>query len=289
MIISASRRTDIPAFYGEWFARRLREGFCEVPNPVRPSQVSRVSLRADDVDVIAFWTRNARPFFPVVEDLERRGYRFYFLYTLMNNPPALDPGMAPLAERLATFRELAARVGPQRVIWRYDPVVLSAATGVEFHREQFSAIAGALNGSTRRCIISFLDLYSKVRRRLEQQKVEIEPPGPAQLEQMVPFLESAARDNGIEVQSCAEERDLAPLGIPRGKCIDDAYIRRTFGIEVTRRKDPAQRPACGCVTSRDIGMYGTCPAGCLYCYATTDPAASRRAHAEHDPTRASLV
>ena len=144
MIISASRRTDIPAFYAPWFMNRMRAGYCTVPNPFNRSQVSRISLRPEDVDVIVFWTRNPRPLLPALDELDDRGYRYYFQYTLLDNPRTLDPKSPPVDAAIATFQTLAERIGPARVIWRYDPSVLSSATGADFHLERYARIAAAL-------------------------------------------------------------------------------------------------------------------------------------------------
>jgi len=166
MIISASRRTDIPAFYTPWFMNRLRSGWCRVPNPFNPLQVSEISLRPEDVDVIVFWTRNALPILPHLKELEERGYRFYFLVTLMDNPRVIDAGCPPLNEGLRTFRDLANRIGPERVVWRYDPIVFSSLTDPDFHMRAFRRIAGWLEGCTSRCIISVVHPYRKAQRRL---------------------------------------------------------------------------------------------------------------------------
>ena len=147
MIVSASRRTDIPAFYAEWFMNRVRAGTCDVPNPFNPQQVARVSLQPDEVDGIVFWTRHPRPLFPHLAELDKRGYRYYFQYTLLDNPRLIDPKVPPLETSLATFRELAERVGPDRVVWRYDPIVFSNVTGRSFTGKLMGASPGRLRGT----------------------------------------------------------------------------------------------------------------------------------------------
>jgi hypothetical protein len=133
MIISASRRTDIPAFYSAWFMNRIDAGHCQVPNPFNPRQVMTVSLEPEDVDVLVFWTRNATPLLNHLDELDRKGYRYLFLYTVMNNPRPIDPRCPSLEQALAAFKALSDRIGPERVIWRYDPVVFSNASNAEFH------------------------------------------------------------------------------------------------------------------------------------------------------------
>ncbi len=295
MIISASRRTDIPAFYAQWFINRTRAGYCVVPNPFSPRQVAQVALEPEQVETIVFWTRNPRPLFVCLEELDQRGYRYYFQYTLMNNPRVMDPKTPAAKAALDTFRKLSDRVGPARVVWRYDPIVFSSITDPEFHLRTYTTLARALRSYTFRSVVSIIDLYPKVDARLGQLKdrgVTLTPHErlPAgRLASLMRALASTAAENGMEITSCAETIDLAPYGIRPGKCIDDELIGRVFGIQVTGKKDPSQRKACGCVVSKDIGMYDTCPFGCLYCYATTSFDRARIHHREHRPDTPSLV
>ena len=301
MIISASRRTDIPAFYAQWFINRIRAGFCEVPNPFNRGQVSRISLLPEDVDVIAFWTRNPRPLLPYLDELERRGYRYYFQYTLLGYPPEIDINGPASQASLLTFRELAQRVGPGRVIWRYDPIVLTQITPPAYHRQAFARLAGSLEGFTGRSVISLMDDYPKIRGRLAEMArqgssllpvsmdgKDLEGELPEWLGDLLRELAEIAQTHQMEMLSCAEEADFRPFGILPGKCIDDGYIERLFGIDVTHSKDPGQRSACGCVVSKDIGMYDSCLFGCRYCYATTSFRRARANYLRHDPEAPSL-
>ena len=292
MIVSASRRTDIPAFYSAWFMNRIRDGFCLVPNPFNPKQVSRISLAPDDVGCIVFWTRDPRPLLPHLAALDAGGYRYYFLFTLLNYPRAIDPSSPSVNTSIDTFRRLSDRIGHRKVVWRYDPVLLSTATDVPFHKQSFSFIAENLRGSTVRCIVSLATLYRKLRRRLtclEENGIRVHEPEDQEMAELMPYLAAAAKENGMEILSCAQERGLDAFGILPGKCVDDALIREVFGIEVSHRKDPSQRKPCGCVESRDIGAYDTCMFGCVYCYATSDFNKARANHRAHDPEGASLV
>ena len=297
MIISASRRTDIPAFYSEWFMNRIREGYCTVPNPFNRSQVSKVSLKPDDVDVIVFWTRNPRPLFPHLAELDRRGYRYYFQYTVLDNPRLIDPKSPPVETAIAAFRELAGVVGMDRVIWRYDPIVLSEATPVEFHVAAHAYIAKALAGFTSRNVISLVDIYRKAQSRLAllgKAGIVVENIGPDDAATPLPALllplAMTAHACGMEIVSCAEEHSMSQYGIMPGKCVDDDYIARTFGLRLNAKKDPAQRRACGCVVSKDIGMYDSCLFGCQYCYATSSFERAKQNHdAEHHDDSPSLL
>lgn len=295
MIISASRRTDIPAFYATWFMNRIRAGFCTVPNPFNRNQVSHISLLPQDVDVIVFWTRNARPLLARLAELDERGYRYYFQYTILDNPRQVDQKTPLLEQAIATFQAVAEHVGPQRVIWRYDPIVLSEATGVAYHLDRYAASAEQLAGWTTRSVISVLDRYKKAETRLrrvaEQGIAILEQPADAWpgLAPLITGLAKIATAHDMEIVSCAEEIDLVRYGVRPGKCIDDDYIFAAFGLRVGGTKDPSQRAACGCVASRDIGMYDSCLFGCQYCYATSSFDRARANHAAHDPLAPSLL
>jgi hypothetical protein len=292
MIISASRRTDIPAFYAEWLVRRLREGYCTVPNPFNPNQVTSISLRPEDVEAIVFWTRNPRPLIPYLDELDDRGYRYYFQYTILGYPRPLDPHCPAAATAVETFCQLADRIGAGRVVWRYDPVVFSGLTPTTFHRENFQRLAESLRGHTHRSVISIVDRYRKIERRLknlEGTPAAVEPCDSPDFEPLMRSLAETARANEMDIVSCAEEIDLGPFGIRPGKCVDDALIAESLGVEVGQTKDPAQRRACGCVVSRDIGMYESCLFGCQYCYATKSFERAKANFDSHDPRSPSLL
>ncbi len=289
MIISASRRTDIPAFYTPWFIHRIRAGWCRVSNPFNPGQVTEVSLRPQDVDAIVFWTRHPLPLVPHLKELEDRAYRFYFLYTLMANPREIDPNSPSPRDALTIFRRLADRIGPERVIWRYDPIVLSSLTDVDFHKKTFRYLCGELAGHTRRCMTSGVNPYRKATKRFRDRGVELRPLDGEEFGNLMQFMAEEAGARGIEVFSCAQTPDADHRGVKHGKCIDDEYIEHVFGVEVSHRKDPSQRKACGCVVSKDIGMYNTCLFGCLYCYATHSFEKAKENYRSHDPTAPSLV
>ena len=295
MIISVSRRTDIPAFYAEWFINRVRAGYCTVPNPYNREQVARVSLLSEDVDVIVFWTRNPKPLFPYLDELDQRGYQYYFQYTLLGYPRQIDTKSPPLETAIKTFQELSNCIGFRRVIWRYDPIVFSNLTGAQFHTENYAHISDALKGYTHRSVISVMDMYKKFRVRIDQlnqQGVGVVDQGgnpSPRFDNLMNTIAQTARTNDLEIYSCSEERDLLPYGILPGKCIDDEYIEATFGIEVGHKKDPGQRKACGCVIGKDIGMYDTCVFGCQYCYATRNFERSKENLASHNSESPSLM
>ena len=172
MIISASRRTDIPAFYSKWFMNRLRAGFCQVPNPMNMKKVTTVSLSPDIVTAIVFWSKNPAPLLPHLKELNTRGFDYYFQFTLNDYPRSLEPNVPPFNARIETFKDLSSRVGSSRVVWRYDPIIISNFTDFTFHREKFSWIAEELKDKTQRVVVSIVDFYRKTERRLSLLKEE---------------------------------------------------------------------------------------------------------------------
>ncbi|MCL2381294.1 MAG: DUF1848 domain-containing protein [Treponema sp.] len=273
MIISVSRRCDIPRFAFGWFLERLDAGFVDVKNPFNPRQVRRVPLLPCEGSVFAFWTREPASILSHAEDLERRGYNFYVMTTLTAYPSVLEPNVPAAAAVIQAMKGLAQKITPQRVIWRYDPVFLSSLTDSEFHRRNFAHLAAQLNGAVKRVIVSVYDRYSAAERRLAALErsgvLERSPHNGAALDpacrQLLAELSHIARSQGMEIQSCAEE-GMAELGIPAGACIDGEYIARLFGLNAPGRDKGQGRPLCRCAPSVDIGAYGNCPAGCVYCY-----------------------
>ncbi|OLU35347.1 DUF1848 domain-containing protein [Pseudomonas sp. PA27(2017)] len=292
MIISASRRTDIPAFYSDWFMNRVEQGFLLTRNPFNYNQISRVSLKPSDVDAIVFWTRNARRIMPSLNVLDSKGMQYYFQYTVTGYPRLIERSVPQPREAIRTFIELSVRLGAGRVIWRYDPILLSNLVSIHEHKRLFSKIAGMLAGYTDLVVVSFADFYEKTNKNLAKVPGLIFSDVLAQqneLLDLVDFMVRTASDNGMKIESCAEEIDMSALGIPHGKCIDDQRLRKLFNIASRQIKDPGQRLACGCVKSIDIGMYNTCLHGCSYCYATFDHDKTLAQRKQHDPMSPFLI
>ena len=294
MILSASRRTDIPAFYSEWFMRRVEAGFCMVPNPRNPKQVARVSLRPEDVDAIVFWSKNPRPMIPHVESLEKRGFRFYFQYTLNDYPLAFEPRVPPLADRISAFKQLSQMIGAEKCVWRYDPIIISNVTDFQYHRERFDGLCTALEGYTKRLVISILDHYKYSDRRL----ASLEPDGiilekePTEHPELRPFLKGLAdraRQAGLAIFSCAEKQDYSSLGIQPGSCIDGELIRKLWGSDHCWKRAKGQREDCNCVESRDLGTSESCQHGCLYCYGIWSMKSARKNYESHRPDTTAIL
>ena len=282
MIISVSRRTDIPAFYADWFYNCLRAGYVLVRNPMNLHSVSKVRLTADVVDAFVFWTKNP---LPMARQLDELGaYPYYFQFTLTGYGAEIEPGVPDKRNVLVpAFKDLAARLGKKRVIWRYDPIFFSAKYTPEYHFACFEALAAELHNSTERCVISFMDSYRNTKRNA-QQLGAIE----SSSEELYDFagqLAKIAAKYGLKLQTCAESMDLTALGITPSACIDKELLEDIGGFKLDVKKDANQRVECCCAASIDIGAYNTCPGGCLYCYANYNATLVQTNIAAHDKTR----
>lgn len=267
MIISASRRTDIPSYYAEWFFNRLKAGYALTRNPMNRRQVSRISLARADVDAFVFWTKNPKPMLPYLDRLE--GYAYYFQFTLNAYDGDVERGLPSLKERVDTFRMLASVIGKGRVLWRYDPILINSRYMPEWHCEMFGRLANLLDGSTERCTISFLDFYRKIEKTMNSLGA-YDPSEEVKYALAAAFAKDAAA-HGMQLCTCAETLDLKTLGIAHGSCIDGELISKLSHTAFIGKKDRNQRPDCGCVASVDIGCYNTCRNGCAYCYANFSP------------------
>lgn len=294
MIISASRRTDIPAFFSEWFMNRVRAGYCCVPNPFNRNQVSYVSLRPEDVDLIVFWTKNAGPLIPRLVELDSPGLLYYFQYTVTGYPRLLEPRVPDLNRSIDTFQQLSRMVGRNRVVWRYDPIVFSELTPPSYHEQAFCELANSLSEYCSHVVVSIVDEYRASRGRLSRvAELGVDSwqsyPDSKDFGDTMRRLASCAEEHGLSMYSCAEPINMASYGILPGKCIDEEYIRQTFGIHVCSTKDTSQRDHCGCIRSKDIGDYDTCQHQCIYCYATRSATCAAKRSEQHDSSSPSLL
>lgn len=264
MILSASRRTDIPNYYSEWFINRVKEGFLYVRNPVSVHQISRINLSPSFVDCIVFWTKNPLPMMDKLDDLQ--SYPYYFQFTLTGYGKEIEPNLPDKRKTMIpAFRELSRKIGKERVIWRYDPIIFTDRYTEEYHRKAFQAIAESLCGYTEQVVISFVDLYAKTKKNM--QGTHMVSVSQRRMEEFASELSRIARTNKMRIAACAEELDLSACGIERSSCIDQQLIERLIGCRIDAQKDKNQRGECRCIESVEVGAYHTCRSGCRYCYA----------------------
>lgn len=286
MILSVSRRTDIPAFYTSWFMNRLKEGFVLVRNPMNYHQVSHVSLSPSVIDCIVFWTKNGAPLLPYLESIADT-YPFYFQYTLNAYQCDIEPGLRTLENRIKTFQSISEKIGTNRIIWRYDPILLSDKYPLEWHIDRFTYISEKLCGYTRECVFSFIDLYDKVKTNV--YGLNIRGCLPEEVDHIASAFSSIAKESNLRLRTCAEAVDLHKYGIAHGCCIDGELISEITGWKMAAKKDPNQRQECGCLESIDIGQYNTCRHGCKYCYANFNMQSVATLSQKHDPNSPFLI
>lgn len=263
MIISASRRTDIPAFHSDWFFNRIKERYVLVPNPYNSKMISRISLDPAIVDCIVFWSKNPAPMLEKLDKLKE--YNYYFQFTLNPYGPEIENHLPIISKRIDTFKRLSDRIGKEKVIWRYDPVLTNETYTPGFHKEKFAEIAYELKEHTEKCMLGFIDHYQHIRTAVS--RFNIQPLLKADIEEMAASFKKTVDTCSIQLDTCTVKVDLTHLGIPGGLCIDNQLVERIAGYPISARKDKNQRDICRCAESIDIGIYESCLNGCIYCYA----------------------
>jgi DNA repair photolyase len=295
MIISASRRTDIPAFYADWFMKRIKEGYLFVQNPYNAHKHSRVNLSKEAVDAIVFWTKNPQPLMKHLDALSSMGYKYYFQFTLTGYPSVIEPSVPKFDKIIPIFKELSSKIGKEKVVWRFDPIIISDITSEEYILDNFKKIAHQLRNHTQRVMISFADFYKKVVKNLEKLESEAHIKfadinlNIDKINRISSHMAEIAHQNSMQIYTCSEEYDLSRYGIQHGKCIDDELLKQLFGLVLTVSKDKNQRADCGCVQSQDIGQYNSCIHDCVYCYANFNKDMAHRNKMMHDPSSPFLL
>ena len=286
MTISARRRTDIPAFYAEWYFNRIKEGYVLVRNPMNYHQVSKISLSPAVVDGIVFWTKNPLPMMTRLDEL--REYPYYFQFTLTPYGKETEPGLpSKKAVLIPVFRELSRKLGPDRLVWRYDPILLNPRYPVEKHVQYFEKMAKVLQGYTKKCVISFVDMYKNTLRN--QITLGIEPLPFEAVQTIAREFSRTAEKYDLKLCTCGEEVDLSAWRISHGACIDRNLLEQLIQNPLESRKDQNQREACGCMESIDIGAYNTCGNFCGYCYANYNAGMVTDNRRRHHPDSPFLV
>ena len=284
MIISASYKTDIPTFYGEWFKNRLESGYCKMVNPYN-RRVYKVSLRKEDVDGFVFWTKNIGPFLEKLAFVQERGYPFIVQYTINGYPRILEFSVVDADRSIEHMKTIAAAYGGNVAVWRYDPILLSSETSVDFHYRNFDGLAKRLEGTTDEVVVSFVQLYRKTLRNMnwaaEQFDFGWEDPTDETKLQMTEYFAEIAASYGMQLRMCSQDKYLVK-GVGPARCIDAERLSEIAGYSIGA-KVKGNRSDCGCHLSKDIGEYDTCPHGCVYCYAVLNRDLARERYKEHDP------
>lgn len=290
MIVSASYRTDVPAFYGEWFRRRLAAGWAAVANPYGGDSY-RVDLTSDRTEGFVFWTRNVAPFRGVLDWLHGAGRPFIVQYTVTGYPRALESSVIEPASACGQIHGLARAFGPRVAVWRYDPLLATDLTPQDWHLRNFTALARALAGAVDECVISWATIYRKTARNMaaaaRSHGFAWRDPEPSEKRDLVARLADIAADNGIQLTLCSQP-DLLIGGARAASCVDAVRLSDVAGRPIRARRK-GNRPGCECHESRDIGAYDTCPHGCVYCYAVAGRTAAKERYRMHDPDRPFLA
>jgi len=279
MIISASYRTDIPAFHGDWFLERLAAGEVTVKNPYNQKPM-RIDLSPGAVDGYVFWTRNARPFARAFEAVAAQGKPFVVHYTILGYPPSLDANVIAPKLAVENARAIADRYGPRALVWRYDPILLTPETEIAWHRANFAALAAAMAGISDEVVVSFAQIYAKSQRNLAKAGVTWRAPDAAEQATLIAALTTDAARNGMTLSLCTQPELSAATGAMPARCIDAKRLSDLSGPDLAKRhigaRTKGNRPGCLCAESRDIGGYNSCVHGCQYCYAVADHALARK-------------
>ncbi len=287
MILSASRRTDIPCFYSEWFINRLRSGYVITKNPMNPSQIKRISLSPDELACIVLWTKDPLNMLDKLPYIDELGYRYYFQFTLNPYDKDVERYLRDKEDIVNTFIRLSRQIGSHRVIWRYDPIILNEAYTSKYHLHSFAEICRQLEGYTKICTISFVDDYRKLSR-LAREMI-IRDISEEKQHYLAANLAHIANGHGIELRACCERVDYTNDGVKPAACIDKELIEQICGRRLNLKKDKNQRSCCGCAESVDIGVYNSCLNGCIYCYANHSEASIKANHMKHNPESDILI
>ena len=271
MILSVSRRTDIPCYYSEWLFNRLADGYVYVRNPMNNYQVSKINIRPELVDCIVFWTKNPEPMMNRIKEL--KSYKYYFQFTLTGYDKDIERNVPDKKIMIPIFQNLSKKIGKEKVIWRYDPILLNSNYTIDYHLKTFEYIAKELSGYTERVMISFIDMYRKISSNMRFLGISL-----ITQDEMITLAKELGKIAASYNLIIEEE-----YGIKHGHCIDKNLIEKIIGCRVSGAKDKNQRQECGCLESIDIGTYNTCGNGCVYCYANYSKKSVDRGMLNYDP------
>ncbi|NMX21652.1 DUF1848 domain-containing protein [ANME-1 cluster archaeon GoMg4] len=289
-IISVSRRTDIPAFYGDWFMNRLRDGFGGYINPFG-GQKYIVSLKPEDVICFVFWSKNYEPFIDKLKIIEDMRFNFYFNYTITGLPHEFECNLVKPDAAIDTLKKISQMYSPKHINWRYDPIIISDITDCKFHLENFENMASTLEGYVERCYFSYAIRYGKVKRNFDkfqnEHDINITDPDKDFRVKLANELADIAARYGIRMLTCCGDYLIGPK-IGKAHCVDGKIIEELFYKKGFEHHEKPTRKECGCTESTDIGTYDTCPQGCIYCYANVNKTKAYSRFERHDKNAAFL-
>ena len=261
MIISASRRTDIPSLHTKWFLNRLKEEYVITQNPISKNNFYKIPLNKNIVDIIVFWSKN--PNIDFIKEVRDLGYKFYLHFTITPYDKNIERNIPNKKLLIRNFQTISKLFGKEKIIWRYDPIILNDDFNANYHINNFKNFADSLNGYTDECIFSFVQIYSKIKNNIkninDNDKIIL-----------IENIKEISEKNNIKLKSCSQDFDnITNIRVEKSACIDKERIQKILGYSIKEKKDKSQRKLCNCIESIDIGMYNTCTNGCIYCYANS--------------------
>ncbi|EKV57663.1 hypothetical protein A966_03685 [Brachyspira hampsonii 30446] len=260
MIISASRRTDIPSLHTKWFINRLKEGYIITQNPINKNNFYKITLNKNIVDIIVFWSKN--PDIEFLNEVKDLGYEFYLHFTITAYDENIEKNIPDKYSLIKKFQSISKLFAKEKIVWRYDPIILNDDFDINYHINHFKNFAYSLNGYTDECIFSFVEIYSKIKNSIKNINNDDKV-------LLIENMKYISEKNNIKLKSCSQDFDNSNIKIEKSACIDKERIQKILGYSIKEKKDKSQRKLCACIESIDIGMYNTCTNGCIYCYANS--------------------
>ena len=283
MILNTGSRTDIPAYFSDWFYKRIEEGYVMVRNPYYPEQVTRYVLDPTVVNGLVFCTKNPQPMLSRLERLS--AYDMFWFVTITPYDREIEPFVPPKEDVIRSFIELSGMVGKERMSWRYDPVFITEKYSVDYHIACFAEMAEKLRGYTGQCVVSFLDLYEKTKRNFREAREVTK----AEQERIIEAFTGIAGANGMQIHLCCENQALVRPNVDADGCLSQRVLEQAIGCGLQVPKKKAAREACSCLLGADVGVYNTCGHGCLYCYANYDRKSVEENRKRHDVNSSLLI
>ena len=283
MIINTGQRTDIPAFYSEWFMNRIREGYVMVRNPFNPAQVTKYRLDPEVVDVLAFCTKNPGPMLKHLDEISC--FRQFWFVTITAYGRDIEENVPPKERVMDVFKRVSEKVGPKAMSWRYDPIFISEKYPLDFHIDQFEKMAAGLDGYTDQVVVSFIDMYEKTKKNFPEARTVRRD----EEEKLAEAIAAIGAEHGMTIRGCYERQELSRFGWNMDGCMTKEILEDAVGTGLDIPKKKWARPECGCIMGNDVGAYNTCAHFCRYCYANYDKRAVRENMRKHDPSSPLLI